>query len=338
MAEAAETRGYLTGRREPRKISSFKLIAFQDGSPLVRVSRLQRESGSLSIEGCIDDKKVRLKLDTGATHTILRGDLHKGDVINSSGVKLRTATGEEADVKGKARKCITICGVTVQHEFIVAEIIDEVIVGMDFMVKHGFDLDLKNMILRYGNIEMILNYGDEADTNIRRVVVQEDERIPANSETIIWAKVDGTCTSQAPFIIEENKGESVNGSILVARSVACVKNNALPVRVFNTAQTPVVLKAGESIANCEVVDSVVDCESEFKESTCRAPKQYDDFVRCWTNDLPNGQKTQANKFFAKYSCVFAQNGKLSGRTKVGEGGANTSPFFQFRNFYRKLNL
>ncbi len=54
-----------------------------------------------------------------------------------NGVRLRTATGEPATVHGKITMNLTIANKTAKYEFIVADIVDEVIIGADFMITFG---------------------------------------------------------------------------------------------------------------------------------------------------------------------------------------------------------
>ena len=63
----------------------------------------------------------------------MRQDLVKNGIQPVDGLRLQTATGESAVIKGKKTVHIRIGNGQFKHEVLVANIMDEVIVGMDFM-------------------------------------------------------------------------------------------------------------------------------------------------------------------------------------------------------------
>lgn len=54
---------------------------------------------------------------------------------------------------------------------------------------------------------------------MNRIVITEDYDLHANSETILWAKMDGDCRSIGTRLVEQN---SVKENIIVARSIVRV--------------------------------------------------------------------------------------------------------------------
>ena len=73
----------------------------------------------------------------------------------------------------------------VDHEFLVAEIVDEIIIGMDFMIAHGLTLDMKKMVMKFQNTDILLHSGYNYTNNVRELHVIGDERLASNSESII---------------------------------------------------------------------------------------------------------------------------------------------------------
>ena len=68
--------------------------------------------------------------------SLIRPDVVKGKCEALSNVRLRTATGESATVHGKTEVKVRISNFSVSHVFIVADIVDEVVIGADFMTAH----------------------------------------------------------------------------------------------------------------------------------------------------------------------------------------------------------
>ena len=131
-------------------------------------------------------------LDTGATKTIIRPDLAKktGKThLQPTKWRLRTATGEQATALGEVDVTICIGNTSFKHRALVAEVEDELILGMDVMTKHGFKLDLKKGVMMVNEEELVLNPRDDKAV---RVLMAEDVTLPERSETILEAHLDGS--------------------------------------------------------------------------------------------------------------------------------------------------
>uniref|UniRef100_A0A1A9Z2G5 Peptidase A2 domain-containing protein n=1 Tax=Glossina pallidipes TaxID=7398 RepID=A0A1A9Z2G5_GLOPL len=117
-------------------------------SPRVGITQSKKSNSSLTIDGMIHGCNYIITLDTGASHSIINSTIVKEKFEPLVGACFRTATGEEAAIKGKIMRNIWVSNVSMKHEFLVADIMDGVILGMDFIAKHGFVLDLKRQVLQ----------------------------------------------------------------------------------------------------------------------------------------------------------------------------------------------
>lgn len=87
----------------------------------------------LHARGTINGVNCLWVIDTGADVSIVRADLLKGLPFTSSATALRTTTGRTAPVLGKVVADLDVEGyLNSSHEFLVADIEDEGILGMDF--------------------------------------------------------------------------------------------------------------------------------------------------------------------------------------------------------------
>ncbi|CAD7000960.1 unnamed protein product [Ceratitis capitata] len=98
-------------------------------------------------------------MDTDASHSIIRSDLIAKEVRPLPGAILKTATGEDSQVVGEVTCKVTVGNMTVLHSFIVSQIVDEVIIGVDFLMDQGIKIDLNENIMEYKNIEVPLSIG-----------------------------------------------------------------------------------------------------------------------------------------------------------------------------------
>ncbi|XP_067645518.1 uncharacterized protein [Eurosta solidaginis] len=156
--------------------------------PVIYVSQIGRKSSSLTVRGNGDGNKRILTVDTGASHSLIRSDLVNRTVKPLPGAKLRTVTGEYNQVQGEVICEVLIGKVMVLHKFVVAEIVDEVILGVDFLVNHDIKIDMQRRVMRYENQDVPLNFSLEKGFSSNRVLVEKTRRRPRNSKV----KVDGT--------------------------------------------------------------------------------------------------------------------------------------------------
>ncbi|XP_067639750.1 uncharacterized protein [Eurosta solidaginis] len=156
--------------------------------PVISVSQIGRKSSSLTVRGNVDGKERVLTVDTGASHSLIRSDLVNRRVKPLPGAKLRTVTGEYNQVQGEVICEVLIGKVMVLQKFVVAEIVDEVILGVDFLVDHDIKIDMQRRVMCYENQDVPLNFSLEKGFSSNRVLVEKTRRRPQNSKV----KVDGT--------------------------------------------------------------------------------------------------------------------------------------------------
>ncbi|XP_073847838.1 uncharacterized protein [Musca autumnalis] len=131
----------------------------ENDGPTISIAIVQQENHNLTVKGFVNGVLRTLTLDTGATKSIIRPDLVKGKVLPLNGVKLRTATGETTTVHGKAYQRLSMGRKSVNFDFIVADIVDEVILGVDFMIAFDINLDIKHRVMTWSNVEIPISVG-----------------------------------------------------------------------------------------------------------------------------------------------------------------------------------
>ena len=137
-------------------------------------------------------------VDTGANITIVRPDVLTKQLRNNVQATtsvLKTVTGETATVHGKLQLKVKIGGAEVSHEALVADISDKFILGLDFLMAHGYSVDTGVGSLRIGAEEVPLHKPLAFQVaRCHRVVALEDTVISPYSEILVPAKiVDEPC-------------------------------------------------------------------------------------------------------------------------------------------------
>ncbi|KAJ8937833.1 hypothetical protein NQ318_016713 [Aromia moschata] len=160
----------------------------------------------------------KTKGDTGATRTIIRPDIAGTAArITPTSWRLRTATGDPATIRGETKITIVIGNVSFEHRALVAEIEDELILGLDIMNTKGFELDFKNNVLKINGEEIVLHRKTEETI---RVVLAEDTAVPERSEMILDAHLDGNpCVGNIMMFEPRSHDGEVARGIAVGKSL-----------------------------------------------------------------------------------------------------------------------
>ncbi|GBM22110.1 hypothetical protein AVEN_266472-1 [Araneus ventricosus] len=129
----------------------------------LKVSTLSGGGNGLYLKGSICDIPCLFLVDTGTNTTLLRADLaHKVKerlIYTPPNLTLKTATGEKAKIQGKLDASIE-CGFRkFQHRVYVADITDSCILGLDFLQKFKFTVDLEKNEIRTGSEKISLFSG-----------------------------------------------------------------------------------------------------------------------------------------------------------------------------------
>ncbi|XP_049316980.1 uncharacterized protein LOC125779752 [Bactrocera dorsalis] len=224
----------------------------------------------------------------------------------------------------------------VNHTFIVAEITDEIIMGVDFMIDHGVTLDLNKQMLFCQNMEMPINTGYVTNVESKRVIVDDNQSIPPKSEAIVWAKVNAGGGTEELWIVEPTK---IDTPILVGRTLVKAREDAtIPVRVVNEFNTPISLKKGAVIGQCQNISAIARCERSQQKPTIEPQQISPTLLNNLLNELHGNEKLKAEKLLEKYASIFANEGNNTGRTGIVKHRINTGDAKPIRQAPRRVPL
>ncbi|XP_017478263.1 PREDICTED: uncharacterized protein LOC108368035 isoform X1 [Rhagoletis zephyria] len=166
---------------------------------------------------------------------------------------------EDTLVVGAVTCKVAIGNVTVFHKFIVADIVDEVIIGVDFLFDQGMQIDMTNRIMTYNNMEVPLSFGYDGPYISKRVILGESKQIPPKSETVVWVKIDGDCVTNKLWVVEATQNSTPD--VLIGKTLGKSQKDArFPVRVLNEFKSPIKLRRGTVLGQCREVEAIVHCE------------------------------------------------------------------------------
>ncbi|KAJ8915667.1 hypothetical protein NQ315_000599 [Exocentrus adspersus] len=199
-------------------------------------------------------------LDTGSSHTIVNPNIvaHCRIQNTDEDYQLETANGEVIPVKGVHLAEIRLGNSTFRQKVFVADITDDVLLGLNVMAEQNFILDLPQRVLKTNNEEIILNFPKIRALPIRTVKAIEDVEIPPQSEVVLEAICDDS-TEEDETVIVEPKSENLlhHKGILTGRTLTIRKNNQMFVRIMNLKDYPQQISKGEPIGTCQTAEVVV---------------------------------------------------------------------------------
>ncbi|KAJ8914068.1 hypothetical protein NQ315_017589 [Exocentrus adspersus] len=232
LAQALQVKTYQYQDRERKMQSSSKnlvdsmkdvLEKFTDGqnskdSTTNKTSFIRRRIFGFGTDGSSPIRRIMVP----ACHTIVKPNIVAYCRIQNTDedYQLETANGEVIPLKGIHLAEIRLGNSTFRQKVFVADITDDVLLGLNVMAEQNFILDLPQRVLKTNNEEIILNFPKIRALPIRTVKASEDKRTK----------------------LLHHKG------ILTGRTLTVRKNNQMFVRIMNLKDYPQQISKGEPIA------------------------------------------------------------------------------------------
>ncbi|GBM29207.1 hypothetical protein AVEN_27816-1 [Araneus ventricosus] len=237
--------GRLTGRRLP-----FLNKAPEEG---LKVSALCGGRNGLYLEGSICGIPCLMLVDTGANVTLVRTDLaqklKENFIYTAPNISLKTAAGEKAEIHGKLDAAIECGSRKFQQstyesipKIYVADITDPCILGLDFLQKFNFTIDLEKNEIRTGGEEIPFFSASGEYSKLCSVVAKEKAIIPSRSECLIQGIPE--VSGKFRYVVTDFPSQVSQKGVLVAATLVDLKREAIPVRVLNLDNKPKTVDKG----------------------------------------------------------------------------------------------
>jgi hypothetical protein len=231
---------------------------------ILKTGMMQGIADSLIVSGSIEGANCDMVIDTGSSITILRPDVlgrvSKDVDIDVQPVDslLRTVTGETTPVQRRGKLAFQVGNLKVVHDVWIADIENECILGLDFLISNDCVVDVQESCLRIGPEEIRFKRMTATKKPVcRRVMVAETLLVPPKSEAIIPGMLDGDGSSEEGWgEINPSKEPGLSSDILVARTIVDIGKPIFAVRVLNMSDDERIVREGTDVASCEIIDSV----------------------------------------------------------------------------------
>ena len=279
----------------------------------------------------VNGKSLQLLCDSGANVSILNSSL-----LNTWGNSLEprltpvntmllTVTGESKPFKGKAVVQMQLGKCTFEHEVLFADITQDGIIGIDFMIKNKCDLMISRSCLKVKGEEIPCYMSNGIQPVCCRVALAENLSIPADSEIIVSGKPLDSLDRKRLGIVEPSMKFVQNTGVMVAKALVDPKTGNIPLRLANFSKDPVMVHKDMVTAVLQPVESV-GSERDQKSRVCQASESSRDpnelpeylvplFERS-SEHLDTAQKTRLKQFLVRNSDIFSKSSSDIGHTTL----------------------
>ncbi|CAC5382340.1 unnamed protein product [Mytilus coruscus] len=274
-------------------------------------------------------------VDSGASVSILRKDFFDSLVLENRPqvmpvrMNLLTATGEASEFIGKVNLEIKLGTHVFKHEFLLAEIKDMAILGMDFLMTNSIDVLFSKGCLRIKD-EFITCFTNKGDSSCCRISIAETVDIPPDSEMLIKGMPCGPVIFNEVGLVETNKSFIEKTGLLLARVVVQPNSNIIPLRVANFSTEPVKVYKNTIVGTFEPVDIETFEVSTVSRVNCAEIKTevgIPDHLKCVfeksSKDLDNIEVKKLKEFLCSYQDVFSKSPSDIGHTEIVNHKINT---------------
>lgn len=298
------------------------MLAGSQQAPKIIISQV-KEGHTLIIDGKINGKPCELTLDTGASRTIISyrflQHINNSHFNHSRNVQLLTATGQHINVRGETDVEIKFGERLYVQKVIVADIMDDCIIGLDFLNKYNCQIDFKNGILRCETEEMYMKGGCEGKVHcIRNVLLQPW------SQTLVPVKLvsnDKNNQTRHCVLIDKLPTSTPWG---IARTLVQGPGAGV-VRILNFSSNPQKIMKGAVIAKYEEVSWMRQCNTiTTEEKIPRTRFDVTSLLEDCKSELSKEELLKAQQLLQQYSDIFANTEEDLGRTNLVKHTIDTS--------------
>ena len=233
---------------------------------------------------------------------------------------LLTVTGESKPFKGKATVQINLGNCTFQHEVLFADITQDGILGIDFMMMNKCDLIISKSCLKVKGQEIPCYMSNGSQPSCCRVALVENVSVPPESEIIVLGKPLDKLDRSRVGLIEPSLKFVENTGLMVAKVLVDPKNGNLPLRLANMSKEPITVRKNTVSAVLQAVDSVnsekVNASRivENDSTSPKLPKHLEPLFERSSENLDSAQQNRLEQFLIKHQDIFSKSSSDIGHT------------------------
>ena len=234
----------------PRRIENLDLHSLIDLHAHLEAERVDMP-GELVVPGKVSGLAVGMLIDSGASVSCLSANLweklhsvNPGWTLLSTNCCVRTVSGSLASVRGRLVLEVELAGQYYVHQFMVMDIEEDIILGLDFVHKYDVDCDWRRGVLRLKGSEVLAcRRYTVGDGLCRRLVTHRKTVVPAGTQVVVETCVRTKDAGGLPdWGLTSPTQKSIETYGVVAGSALVdPRELIIPIPVMNPGDTDVIL-------------------------------------------------------------------------------------------------
>jgi hypothetical protein len=242
--------------------------------------------------------------------TVARPDIAAGwpEKQPNPGLTLQTVSGEALPIMKEVSLTLTLGRRPLKISVFVADITDELILGLDVLRAYDASLDIGCQTLRLAEEEISL-WNPDAGPCPSSLVVAKDQVIPAQCEGIVIARMKSPLRVENGLVEPSPQAQPPKG-IYIARTLVQDRQE-VPVRVLNATHRDQKLTRGFLLAQCEPVTLVTDGDMEQSQTQDSNSKLHEVMATARPN-LNNRDFQELEELLTEYEDISLRTVKTMG--------------------------
>ena len=265
----------------------------------------------------INDRKISAILDTAAEVSILSDQLFQNLHSKPKIVKKVIMNAAGRDMRMTGAKLDSVRLKIGSHEYLeplyVAPIEDDMLLGLDFLLKYQAKVDLNSQVLHLGGETIPLTLGETDPVRVFKITTSKKLVVPPFSVLRVPCKLDNMGSD---YLVEPT-----SDTLLSPRTLQ--KAGSQPVLSFvNCGDRNVKILKGQLVGLAYEIDEVVDELATQETFQISQANVISDTDKCETNEVPDhlmdlynrsiefldqGQQNALKDMLCSYADVFAQS-------------------------------
>ncbi|MEW8547073.1 MAG: retropepsin-like aspartic protease, partial [Candidatus Thiodiazotropha sp.] len=289
----------------------------------------------------IKNLPVTFLIDTGSNVTILSKALLArlpSDIsfsVQPTNTKMLTVTGEVTPFLGKSEIEFEIGTQNLKHKALIADIENDGILGMDFLMIHQCDLIISEKYLKI-NGEKIRCFANSRNAQPRccRVAVLDHVEIPPETEMVVEGFTKDTIDRRSTGLLEVDTKFLHSKGLLVAKALVCPTTGIVPVRIANpysescTIFKNTIVASYEPLEPAELLSVNASNTAQTKTPTCSKTDIPEHLMELYCKSsqcLTAEQQDRLKQLFIDHQNTFSKSSHDLGRTSIVEHKINIIP-------------
>jgi hypothetical protein len=248
---------------------------------------------------------------------------------------MTTADGSDLQDLGKCTMNVKVGNDNVRHEFIVADVTVDCILGVDFLRSHQGSIDFGRSKFTLNGITMPTRCGLERN-KCYRVALSEKVVLPAGSRKIVRGKVPAGVLGEGSWMVDSLSKPPGGKCVLVGRSVVEGGRGHLNLEMFNPSEEEIILykNTHSALVHPVVVEKPVgkvtdeDKQGHYVRGIAAGaeplPEELQNVCQGVQFTLDSEERQSLSKLLRKHRSVFQLKDEPLGRTDLVKHDIHTT--------------